>query len=126
MTFEYLQRVVVDAQLEIDNIGECVLRGRSDLGEEEYLIIRTEQGFTEVIDYGPVDPTIELLPMSITLHYNRFEYNQNKLCRIIDRFLNDPKRLITQADVTSFEEIDSNIQDSLNKILRRRIENEQC
>lgn len=119
MTFEYLQRVVVDAQLEIDNVGDCVLRGRSDLGEEDYLIIRTEQGFTEVIDYGPVDPTIDILPFGVTLHYNRFEYNQSKLCKIIDRFLNDPKRFITQADVVTFDDIESNIKNSLENILRR-------
>lgn len=118
MTFDYLQRVVVDAQLEIENIGDCALRGRSDLGEEQYLIIRTEQGETEVIDYGPVDPTIDLLPMGVTLHYNRFEYNQNKIYRIIDKFLNDPKRVITQADVVTINEINQNIWKSLQLILR--------
>lgn len=117
MTFEYLQRVIVDGQLEVEDIGNCVIRGRSDLGEEHYLIVRTNMGEAEVIDYGPVDPTIDLLPFGVTLHYNRFEYNQNKLYKTITKFLNDPKRLITQADVVTFEEIDCNIKKSLESIL---------
>lgn len=118
MTFEYLQRVTVDAELDIENIGDCIIRGRSDLGEEQYLITRTEQGFTEIIDYGPVDPSIDLLPFGVTLHYSRFEYNQNKICKIIDRFLNDPKRFITQAEVVTLDDIADNIRKSLYSILK--------
>ena len=58
MTFEYLQRIIVDAQLDVENIGECVIRGRNDLGEEYYLIIRTEMGWTEQLNYGPVTPEV--------------------------------------------------------------------
>ena len=40
MTFEYLQRVVVDAELNVDDIGQCVILGRNDIGEESYLLNR--------------------------------------------------------------------------------------
>lgn len=116
MTFEYLQRVIVDAQLDVENIGECVIRGRNDLGEEYYLIIRTEMGWTEQLNYGPVTPEVDILPFNINLSYARFEFNHAKLMRAIDKFLNDPKKLITQADVIEYEEISTNIMDSLYKI----------
>lgn len=117
MTFEYLQRIVVDAQLDVDNIGECVLRGRNDLGEEYYLIVRTDMGWTEQINYGPVTPDIDILPFNINLSYSRFEFNQTKLMRAIDKFLNDPKKMITQADVIEISDIRENIIDSINKII---------
>lgn len=116
MTFEYLQRVVVDAQIDIDNIGECVLVGRNDLGEEYYLIIRTDMGWTEQINFGPVTPEVDILPFNINLTYARFEFNQTKLMRAIDKFLNDPKKLITQADVVEMNSIQTSIRESLSRI----------
>lgn len=116
MTFEYLQRVVVDAQIDIENIGECVLVGRNDLGEEYYLIIRTDMGWTEQINFGPVTPEVDILPFNINLTYARFEFNQTKLMRAIDKFLNDPKKLITQADVVEMGSIQTSIRESLSRI----------
>lgn len=116
MTFEYLQRIIVDAQLDVDNIGECVLLGRNDLGEEFYLIIRTDMGWTEQINFGPVTPEVDILPFNINLTYARFEFNQAKLMRAIDKFLNDPKKMITQADVVEIDSIQEGIQASLMKI----------
>lgn len=116
MTFEYLQRIIVDAQLDVDNIGECVILGRNDLGEEFYLIIRTDMGWTEQINFGPVTPEIDILPFNINLTYARFEFNQTKLMRAIDKFLNDPKKMITQADVIEMDLIQEGIHASLAKI----------
>lgn len=105
MTFDYLQRVVVEGQLDVEDIGQCVLLGRNDLGEEHYLLIKTEMGFSEVIEYGPSVPDLKLLPYAVTLKYNRFEFNQGKLEKIINKFLNDPKKGISQAEVTDIEHI---------------------
>lgn len=116
MTFDYMQRIVVDAQLDVENIGECVILGRNDLGDEYYLIVRTELGFTELIQYGPACPEIQILPFNISMNYSRFEFSQGKIERAIDKFLNDPKKLISQAEVTTFGALRSNIQDSLNRI----------
>ena len=116
MTFEYLQRVIVDAQIDVENIGDCVLLGRNDLGEEFYLIIRSDMGWTEQINFGPVTPEVDILPFNINLTYARFEFNQAKLMRAIDKFLNDPKKMITQADVIEFDAIQEHIQDAISKI----------
>lgn len=116
MTFEYLQRIIVDSQLDVENIGECVLLGRNDLGEEFYLIIRTDMGWTEQINFGPVTPEVDILPFNINLAYSRFEFNQSKLMRAIDKFLNDPKKMITQAEVIELDSIQESINGSLEKI----------
>lgn len=116
MTFEYLQRVVIDATLEIDNIGECVLQARNDIGDEYYLFIHTELGWTEVVEYGPAHPDISILPNSITYKYDRFEFNFGKIERIIDKFLNDGKRMISQASVVDVEDVRGFIISPLDKI----------
>lgn len=116
MTFEYLQRVVVDAELNVDDIGQCVILGRNDIGEESYLIIRTEMGWTEQISIGPVCPDIEILPFNVAILYSRFEYNQGKIERAIDKFLNDPKKMISQAEVVTFDTIYPNIWQTVSKI----------
>ncbi len=116
MTFEYLQRVIVDAELNVDDIGQCVILGRNDIGEENYLIIRTEMGWTEQITIGPVCPDIEILPFNVSILYSRYEYNQGKIERAIDKFLNDPKKFITQAEVTTFDSIYPYIWQSISKI----------
>lgn len=105
MTFEYLQRIVVEGELEVDDIGQCVIQANTDLAEEYYLIVKTELGWTEIIEYGPCVPDLPLLQMNYQIKYSRFEYNQGKIERSIDKFLNDAKRGITQAKLCSLEDI---------------------
>lgn len=105
MKFEYLQRVTVESELDVENIGECVIEANNDFGETFFLIIRTELGWTEVLEYGPCVPDLLLLHHSYQIKYNRFEYSEFKLEKIIDKFLNDSKRAITQAKVTDLNEI---------------------
>ena len=116
MKFDYLQRITVDAQLDVDNLGEVCILARNDWGEEWYLIIHTVYGWTEVIEYGPANPSISLLPASVKYTYDRFEYNQGKLIRKVETFLNDGKRAITYAEVTSLEMIEEFIVNPVQKV----------
>ena len=117
MIFEYLQRVVVDGQLDVENIGDCVLQANSDLGEEYYLIIKTSLGDTEMMEYGPYVPDLNILPPNYQIKYSRFDYNQSKIERLIDKFLNDPKKMITQAKVTTFAEVREFLVNPIDKLL---------
>lgn len=116
MTFDYLERVVVDGQLEVDNIGDCIIQANNDLGEEFYLIIKTELGWTEMIEYGPCVPDLSLLQMNYQITYNRFEYNQGKIERSIDKFLNNPKRSITQAKLVELSDIYGALINPVDKV----------
>ena len=116
MTFDYLERVVVDGQLEVEDIGQCAIQANNDLGEEYYLITKTELGWTELLDYGPFVPDLELLPINYNIKYSRIEYNQSKIERAIDKFLNDPKRCITQAKVVCIEEIRDFLINPIDKV----------
>ena len=116
MTFDYMQRVVIDAQLEVEDIGNCIISARNDVAEEFYLLIKTELGWTEIIEYGPCLPDLEILPFYVSQTYQRIEFNQGKICSIIQKFLNNPKRLITQAEVTELDEIKDFIRNPLHKV----------
>ena len=103
MKFEYLERVVVEASLEIEDIGNCCILCRNDIGEEFYLLTKTVMGWTEIIEYGPCTPDLDILPFNVQLLYDRFEWNQYKLEKRIDKFLNNPKRAITQAEESTLD-----------------------
>ena len=116
MTFDYMERVVVDGQLDVEDIGQCVIQATNDLGEEFYLIIKTDLGWTEILEYGPCVPDMELRQLNYQIKYSRIEYNQSKIERAIDKFLNDPKRCITQAKVTDISEIREFLINPIDKV----------
>lgn len=106
MVFDYMQRVVIDGQLTVDNVGECIIQATNDIGEQWFLFIKTELGWSEIIDYGPHLPDFDMLSPNFQIKYSRVEYNQGRLEKYIDRFLNEPKRIITQAKVVTFDELE--------------------
>ena len=116
MTFEYLQRVTVEGELVVDNIGDCVIEANNDFGELFYLIIRTELGWTEILEYGPCVPDLLLLHAEYQIKYNRFEFSEYKIQKRIDKFLNDGKRSITQAKITDLEAIREDLVNPIDKL----------
>lgn len=116
MTFEYLQRVVVEAELEVDNLGDCCIQAFNDIGEAYYLVIKTVLGYTEVLEYGPCLVDLDMLQNNYQIKYNKFEYNQGKLERIIDKFLNDGKRAISQAMICDLNDIVDKLINPIDKV----------
>ena len=106
--FEYFTKVVVNASISIEDIGNCAIRANNDLGSFWFLIIQTELGFSEIFEYGPFIFNVEELPKSCNWFYKRISYSENALSKIIDKFLNDGYRCITQAEEISMEEAKEN------------------
>ena len=102
-TFEYMQVITVGAQLDVDDIGDCAILARDDLGQEYYLVITTYMGQTEIIEYGPCIPDIQLLPKSVSYKYYRIDYSEFRIEKAIDKFLNSNP--VTFAEVTDMETI---------------------
>lgn len=111
MQFDYFYIQQANGSLEIDDIGNCALIVTNDLYREYILIIKTSMGKTEVLQYGPNKIDFEELPERVDCSYQRFDYNQNKIKSVIDKFLNDPKKIITQAIVVSVETAKEHIRD---------------
>ena len=101
--FDYMQVITVGAQLEVDEVGDCCILGRDDLGQEYYLIIKTKMGTCNIIEYGPALPDFEILPKKVTYKFDREDYNETKLSKRIEKFL--VAYPITYAQCVELEEI---------------------
>lgn len=115
-SFEYFQVVMVNAQLDVDDIGDCAILGRNDQGEEFYIATHTYMGQTEIIEYGPHIPDLIILPRTVNYNYDRIDYSEFKIEKRIERFLNNPKYCITQAQVITLEELKQVIKSPINHL----------
>lgn len=95
--FEYLTKITTYNDIEIDDIAECAIVANNDLTEEWVLIVSTELGFTDVFEAGPFIGDMSTLPKSFISSYRRTDFSESKISKIIDAFLNNPSRGITQA-----------------------------
>lgn len=98
----------------MEDIGNVAIIANNDAGMEYYLILRTELGLTKSLEYGPSIPDLEELPMSVTERYNQFEFNEGKIIKMINKFLNSNS--ITQAREADIEEIVEKIRHLENYI----------
>lgn len=97
MYFEYLATIRKESSIDIENIGTCALDAYNDLGFEYLLLIRTTEGRTEIVEYGPIIPDLEYLPANVSYTYNRFDFSESKIGKRINKFLNEGGRGITQV-----------------------------
>ena len=114
MNFEYCISRVVGADIEVDDIGNTAIRGYSYNGCEYYIVIKTELGWTEIFEFGPVVPDIQQLPKSVVYAYDRLEYSGYKISKRIERFLNNNP--VTSAEVIDFETAKQNMRNLSNYI----------
>lgn len=103
MTFEYLKLVQAFDSIEIDDIGNTCVNALNDLGQEWFLIISTSQGWTTVIEFGPLSVDSDKLPGFFNYIMYSYEYKELKIQNTIDKFINNSKKMITQVQEVSKE-----------------------
>lgn len=112
-SFEYFYTKTAVGNLELEDIGNCIIEAANDEGLLFYLMISTSLGWTKIVEYGPAAPDFYELPKSCFCSFSRIEYDERKIHKRIDEFLNTPKRNITQA-----QEVDADVFfDSCKSIL---------
>lgn len=107
MNFEYARQSEFTADIEIDTIGNCAIRGTC-MNEMYYIcIIRTSVGLTELFESGPYLPDRTLSTICET-SYQKIEYDERKIKKFISSFLQAPRKPsilnIYQAEQISIEE----------------------
>lgn len=110
MHFDYLVKLKKEESIDIENIGNCAIEVWNNLGFEWLLIIKTNEGLTEVVEYGPLLPDIKYPPANVSYTYSRFDFSESKISKRIDKFLNDGYRNITQAFEISRDEAASRMR----------------
>ena len=112
MQFDYLYEVQATGSVEIEDIGNVVLSAVNVLlGQEYFLIIQTEYGKTKIIEYGPIFVDMESEPNFVSCYYSCIDFSHSKLSTTIDKFLNNPKRLISQVQIIELDEARERIKD---------------
>ena len=109
MKFDFYYQEQPTESLDIDDMGNVALVASDVSGIEYYLVIQSELGLTKTIYYGPSIPEeTEVLPQSVSYTYNQFEFNESKIYKLINKFLNTTG--ITTARITEKEEIYTKIR----------------
>lgn len=98
-SFEYLYTVKAEDNLDIEDIGNTCIACYNDLGYVWFLIIETTLGRTEIKQFGPFHVDFDIFSYGFNFNYQVMDYKESKICNIIDKFLNDNHKVITQAEI---------------------------
>ena len=107
-TFEYFKELRANDSLTIDNVGDCCIKCFNDDGVVYYLMTKTEAGFTKVYQYGPLYASDFTIGKFYNSSVQTIEYAEKTVSKLIDNFLNDKYKKITQAFECDEEEFIQN------------------
>lgn len=102
------------AQIDVEDVGNCALLNRSVLGEEKYLVIKTDIGLTQVVQFGPIIPDYDELPQTVSYSYQKYDANDAKTIKIIKKFISDA----AQVEETEPEYIKDHVIDFMDVLDR--------
>ena len=102
-SFDYRQEFSFMHSLDVDNLGETVIRGENDDALTWYLILSTSLGVTTAVIFGPVvDDMQHMVHKDFSFDVQKLTFNEKKIMKIISMFLNDSKK-ITKASIVDIE-----------------------
>ena len=96
--------------IDVIDIGNVCLNALNDYGQEWYLMINTELGWTTIKEFGPLLVDTDNIAPYFDYKMFQYEYSDKKIAKVIDKFINNQKRMITQV----FEVSDSIVEERLN------------
>ena len=114
MFFEYLKTSQYMDSIEIDSIGNCTLQAVNDTADCWVLLISTELGSCKVLQAGPINLDFEEVSPNCYVSKSSFEYNEKRLHKIINDFINNPRYNITSVEI---------IEPDIGKTLLKKITN---
>ena len=109
--FDYAYDYVATAQLQLDSIGNTCIKAVNDIGDTWYLIVDTQLGVTNLTMFGPVYLEGTQLQKKFSFYKETFDYNENKICKQIEKLLNDEKKFVSQATEIDRDEAISRLKE---------------
>ena len=67
----------------VEDVGNCALEAVDEMGLHHYLVIKTVDGRTFKLLFGPLLPDIIELPPGYSVNYIKEDYNDTKLAKFI-------------------------------------------
>jgi hypothetical protein len=77
--FEYFFTRMATGELEVEDLGNCIIEAGDDFGQLYFLKIDTNLGWSRIFEYGPCTPDFHELPKSVICNFDREEFNEIKL-----------------------------------------------
>lgn len=99
--FEFDSKQVFIKKLEVEDLGNAAILCRTDDGKEYAILSKTFLGKTILLKYGPYLPDIDMLNFNLELSFKKFDYKEDLIIREIEKYLQDPRKGITEAEVVS-------------------------
>lgn len=104
MLFDYSATRTFTQTLQIDDPGNCAIRGEGTYRDgkvtfdcDYYMIIKTVMGKTTFIKWGPIEPDFERLPNTFKLEIKTAPYKEATIAKEIQSFINDGFKNIQNA-----------------------------
>lgn len=97
MEFKYCYTQTYLDVLDVENLGNCFIEAFGDNGTRMYLWIRTEYGFSKILEAGPYVDDGKIPCKECTLSYTQTSFTEPKMIKKIESFLNTIRYHITQA-----------------------------
>lgn len=111
-TYEYMHITTAMDSICVEDIGECALQEFNDEGDQWFLVITTFLGRSKIIEFGPIrDGEIQ---DNFYLSRKNIEYRETSLDKIIQKFIENPHRMITQVEIVD-EELVINALDTIKE-----------
>lgn len=112
MEFKYNKVSVATDSVTVEDIGNTCIRVITEEEECYYLLIKTKNGKSTLITYGPKELGEDSLLNKVNYSYEKIDYSSKKLSIIINTFINSPKN---KQKVINVQPIDST--EMLNEII---------
>lgn len=103
MTFEYLRVSTSMDSIDVEDMGNVCIKASNDDGVEWYLQICTSLGWVTAKQFGPVRMNSSDVENFFYFSRQRFEYNEKRLYKLIDEFINGTKKNITAVEIITDE-----------------------
>ena len=105
-TFEYNYEIKSANTLDIDDIGNVCIKVLNIFNNYWYLIISTSLGETNIKTFGPINIENKLTKIKeFEFKFQKFDYKESKIITIIDKFINDEKKIITSVCIVDENEV---------------------
>ena len=105
MLFDYSATRTFNQTLQIDDIGNCAIRGegsfrdgRAVFSGDYYMVVKTIMGKTTFIKWGPLMPDFVALPNTFKLEVKTAAYKEATVAKEIQSFINDGLKGIQEAE----------------------------
>ncbi len=105
VNFEFNNQFVPMSFVDIDEIGEFALQAYNDEGFFWHMVVQTCLGQTMIAVSGPVIPDFdELTKFGYSVNIFTLEYDEHKIEKYINSWLNDKNKKLTGAEVISMKD----------------------